>query len=147
MKMRCILSIIILTTLTQPVWGETSTKTNQISPVPDIYVGGIGLLCTSQNNESEFFLVTRNRKRLGIAKFDSDYITYDKLEIDEKTPNLLVFDSFLSTVRVYRKSLKAEVRKLSQNSVKYLSCEDSSVINVHNAAEQKLRDLLNGNKI
>ena len=145
--MRCILSIIILTTFVQPVWGETSTETVQISPLPEIYVGGIGLLCTHQNNETEFFLVTRNRKRLGIAKFEADDVTYDKLEIDEMTPNLLVFESFLSTVRVYRKSLEAEISKLSQNSIKYLSCEDNSISNVHNAAQQKLRDLLNGNKI
>ena len=142
-----ILTIIIMTTIVQPIWAEMPTDTIQISPVPEIYVGGTGLLCTSQENETEYLLVTRNLRRLGIAEFDADDIKYDKLEIDEKTPNLLVFDSFFSTAKVYRKSLKVEIRKFNQSSIKYLSCNDSSVSEVHNAAEQKLRDLLNGNKI
>ena len=145
--MRLILTTIILSTLAQPLRAETSTDTIQISPVPEIYVGGTGLLCKSQENETEYLLVTRNLRRLGIAEFDADDIKYDKLEIDEKTPNLLVFDSFFSTAKVYRKSLKVEIRKFNQSSIKYLSCNDSSVSEVHNAAEQKLRDLLNGNKI
>ena len=145
--MRLILTTIILSTLAQPLTAETPTDTIQISPVPEIYVGGTGLLCKSQENETEYLLVTRNLRRLGIAEFDADNIKYDKLEIDEKTPNLLVFDSFFSTAKVYRKSLKVEIRKFNQSSIKYLSCNDSSVSEVHNAAEQKLRDLLNGNKI
>ena len=145
--MRLILTTIILSTLAQALRAETPTDTIQISPVPEIYVGGTGLLCKSQENETEYLLVTRNLRRLGIAEFDADDIKYDKLEIDEKTPNLLVFDSFFSTAKVYRKSLKVEIRKFNQSSIKYLSCNDSSVSEVHNAAEQKLRDLLNGNKI
>ena len=144
---RLLLTTIILTMLTQPVWAEKPTDTIQISPIPEIYVGGTGLLCTSQKNETQFLLVTRNLRRLGIARFDDDNIKYDKLEIDKKMPDLLVFDSFLSTVKVYRKSLKVEIEKLYQNSIEYLSCNESSIIDVHNAAQKRLRDLLSGNKI
>ena len=145
--MRLILTTIILSTLAQPLRAETLTDTIQISSVPEIYVGGTGLLCTSQDNETEHLLVTSNLRHLGIAEFDADDIKYDKLEIDEKTPDVLVFDSFFSTAKVYRKSLKVEIRKFNQSSIEYLTCNDSSVSDVHNAADQKLRDLLNGNKI
>ena len=40
-----------------------------------------------------------------------------------------------------------EIKRMSLEATYYLSCEDSSISNVHKAAEQKLKDLLSGNRI
>ena len=40
-----------------------------------------------------------------------------------------------------------EIKRISPEAPHYLSCEDSSVTNVRKAAEQKLNDLLSGNRI
>ena len=145
--MRLILTTIILTMLAQPVWADTSNRAIQISPVPAIYVGGVGLLCASKMDETEFLLLTRDRKYLGVAKFEDDDVTYEKLEIYKKTPNLLAFESDVASIKVHRKSLEAEIKKISPEATHYLSCEDSSISNVHKAAEQKLEDLLSRNRI
>ena len=145
--MRILLTTIILTLLAQPVWADTSNRAIQISPVPAIYVGGVGLLCASKLDKSEFLLLTRDRKYLGVAKFDDDDVTYEELEIYKKTPNLLAFESDVAMIKVHRKSLETEIRRKSPESLHYLSCEDSSISNVHKAAEQKLKDLLSGNRI
>ena len=145
--MRLLLNTIILTLLAQPVWADTSNRPIQISPVPAIYVGGVGLLCASKMDETEFLLLTRDRKYLGVAKFDDDDVTYEELEIYKKTPNLLAFESDVATIKVHRKSPETEIRKRSPEALHHLSCEDSSISNVHKAAEQKLKDLLCGNRI
>ena len=51
--MRLILTTIILTLLAQPVWADTSNRAIQLSPVPAIYVGGVGLLCASKTNQNQ----------------------------------------------------------------------------------------------
>ena len=145
--MRLLLNTIILTLLAQPVWADTSNRPIQISPVPAIYVGGVGLLCASKMDETEFLLLTRDRKYLGVAKFDDDDVTYEELEIYKKTPNLLAFESDVATIKVHRKSPETEIRRRSPKALHHLSCEDSSISNVHKAAEQKLKDLLSGNRI
>ena len=145
--MRLLLNTIILTLLAQPVWADTSNRPIQISPVPAIYVGGVGLLCASKMDETEFLLLTRYRKYLGVAKFDDDDVTYEELEIYKKTPNLLAFESDVATIKVHRKSPETEIRRRSPKALHHLSCEDSSISNVHKAAEQKLKDLLSGNRI
>ena len=55
-------------------------------------------------DETEFLLLTRDRKYLGVAKFDDDDVTYEELEIYKKTPNLLAFESEVATIKVHRKS-------------------------------------------
>ena len=70
--MRLILTTFFMTMLAQPVWADTSNRAIQISPVPAIYVGGVGLLCASKMDETEFLLLTRDRKYLCVAKFDDN---------------------------------------------------------------------------
>ena len=57
--MRLLLTTIILTMLAQPVWADTSNRAIQISPVPAIYVGGVGLYApqkrTKTNRERAWF--------------------------------------------------------------------------------------------
>jgi len=43
--------------------------------------------------------------------------------------------------------MNMEIKRISPEAPHYLSCEDSSVTNVRKAAEQKLNDLLSGNRI
>ena len=43
--------------------------------------------------------------------------------------------------------MNMEIKRISPEATHYLSCEDSSISNVHKAAEQKLKDLLSGNRI
>ena len=142
-----LLTTLVLTLLAQPVWADTSNRAIQISPVPAIYVGGVGLLCVSKMDETEFLLLTRDRKYLGVAKFEDDDITYEKSEIYKQTPNLLAFESDVASIKVNRKSLEAEIKRRSPEATYYVSCEASSISDVHKAAEQKLKDLLSGNRI
>ena len=43
--------------------------------------------------------------------------------------------------------MNMEIQRISPEAPHYLSCEDSSINNVRKAAEQKLKDLLIGNRI
>ena len=43
--------------------------------------------------------------------------------------------------------INLEIKRMSLEATYYLSWEDSSISNVHKAAEQKLKDLLSGNRI
>ena len=43
--------------------------------------------------------------------------------------------------------MNMEIKRISPEATHCLSCEDSSISNVHKAAEQKLKDLLSGNRI
>ena len=43
--------------------------------------------------------------------------------------------------------MNMEIKKISPEAPHHLSCEDSSINNVRKAAEQKLKDLLSGNRI
>ena len=43
--------------------------------------------------------------------------------------------------------MNMEIKRISPEAPLYLSCEDSSVTNVRKAAEQKLKDLLSGDRI
>ena len=43
--------------------------------------------------------------------------------------------------------MNMEIKRISPEAPHYLSCEDSSITNVRKAAEQKLKDLLSGNRV
>ena len=43
--------------------------------------------------------------------------------------------------------MNMEIKRISPEAPHYLSCEDSRINNVRKAAEQKLKDLLSGNRI
>ena len=43
--------------------------------------------------------------------------------------------------------INMEIKRISPEATHYLSCENSSISNFHKAAEQKLKDLLSGNRI
>ena len=43
--------------------------------------------------------------------------------------------------------MNMEIKRISSEATHYLNCEDSSITNVRKAAEQKLKDLLIGNRI
>ena len=43
--------------------------------------------------------------------------------------------------------INMEIKRISPEAPHYLSCEDSRINNVRKAAEQKLKDLLSGNRI
>ena len=59
--------------------ADTTNRALQVSPVPGIFVGGVGLLCEPHNTDSnssknrpEFLLLTKNRESLGWANLFND---------------------------------------------------------------------------
>ena len=51
--------------------ADTTNRASQVSSEPGLFVGGIGLLCVSgeKPHRTEFFLLTRDREKLGSAIF------------------------------------------------------------------------------
>ena len=101
------------------------------------------MLCVSGEtpHRTEFFLLTRDREKLGSTIFDNDDVTYDMMPLVLKTPSAYQYEANSSYIEVDRKSLVVNAAGKTHD------CELHSISNLHKAAERYLRVLLGENKI
>ena len=146
--MRLIFTAIILAIFTQPGWADTTNRTKQFSPVPGIFVGGTGLACQSKETSAkeslvQFLLLTKDRKKIGIAKFEEDDVTYEFRIVAKTTPrHYIIHNEDLDS-----KKLVLNRQDLSLASDRAYVCKSMSISNLHKMAENHLRALLSENKI
>ena len=135
--------------------ADTTNRALQVSPVPGIFVGGVGLLCAPQHTASntegdrpEFLLLTKNRETLGWANlYNDDDISYQMLAV-AKTPDYFTASQGNFELRVHRKDLTLNLNETSGwFSVSTFTCMTMSISDLHKAATSELRLLLSGNKI
>ena len=139
--MRLYLTISLLLTLVHTAWADTTNRAKQFSPVPGIFVGGVGLECTSNpSNILEFLLLTKDRQKVGLAVFENDDVTYDFLAITKTTPRTYIAEQENTEVVLDRQSLKLTMEQ-------DYKCVVMSISDLHNAAKDFLRTLLSENKI
>ena len=139
--MRLYLTIPLLFTLVHTAWADTTNRAKQFSPVPGIFVGGVGLKCKSDPpNIVEFLLLTKDRQRVGLAVFENDDVTYNFLAITKTTPRSYIINQENIEFVLDRQSLKLT---MDQD----YNCVVMSISDLHNAAKDFLRTLLSENKI
>lgn len=136
--------------------ADTTNRALQVSPVPGIFVGGVGLLCAPQHTVSnteddrpEFLLLTKNRETLGWANlYNDDDISYQMLAV-AKTPDYYTASQDSFALRVHRKDLTLNLKDTSGASAtaSIFTCMTMSISDLHKAATSELRLLLSGNKI
>ncbi len=124
-------------------WADTTNRALQVSPVPGVFVGGVGLLCASSDTSAgtAFFLLTRDRETAGSALFDNDDVTYAMMPLTAKTPSVYRFGKESDTIAVDRRTLV-----ISTSDITY-DCALYSISDLHKAATNHLRELLGENKI
>ena len=139
--MRLYLTISLLLTLVHTAWADTTNRAKQFSPVPGIFVGGVGLECRSNPpNIVEFLLLTKDRQRVGLAVFENDDVTYEFMAITKTTPRTYIAEQENTEVVLDRQSLKLTMEQ-------DYKCVVMSISDLHNAAKDFLRTLLSENKI
>ena len=139
--MRLYLTISLLLTLVHTAWADTTNRAKQFSPVPGIFVGGVGLECMSNpSNIVEFLLLTKDRKKVGLAVFENDDVTYDFMAITKTTPRSYIVKQKNIEFVLDRQSLKLT---MDQD----YNCVVMSISDLHDAAKDFLRTLLSENKI
>ena len=139
--MRLYLTISLLLTLFHTAWADTTNRAKQFSPVPGIFVGGVGLECKSNPPKVvEFLLLTKDRQRVGLAVFENDDVTYDFLAITKTTPRTYIAEQENTKVVLDRQSLKLTMEQDYNSAV-------TSISDLHDAAKDFLRTLLSENKI
>jgi len=127
----------------EQIWADATNREKQISPVPAIFVGGVGLSCLADGDIAKFLLLTKDRKQLGKAVFDNDDVRYDFFEQRKITPRSYSYqadDDKLNPIELDRQSLHL---KYDQDYI----CELLSITDLHKAAKNHLRKLLSKNKI
>ena len=139
--MRIFLTIPLLLALVHTAWADTTNRAKQFSPVPGIFVGGVGLECKSNpSNIVEFLLLTKNRQKVGLAVFENDDVTYDFMVITKTTPRAYFVKQENMEFVLDRQSLKLTMEK-------DYDCSVMGISDLHNAAKDYLRTLLSENKI
>ena len=139
--MRLYLTISLLLTLFHTAWADTTNRAKQFSPVPGIFVGGVGLECKSNpSNIVEFLLLTKDRQKVGLAVFENDDVTYNFMAITKTTPRTYIAEQENTEVVLDRQSLKLTMEQ-------DYKCVVMSISDLHNAAKDFLRTLLSENKI
>ena len=139
--MRLYLTIPLLLALVHTAWADTTNREIQFSPVPGIFVGGVGLECKANpSNTVEFLLLTKDRLRVGLAVFENDDVTYDFLTITRTTPRTYILRQEHIEFVLDRRSLKLT---MDQD----YNCVVMSISDLHDAAKDFLRTLLSENKI
>lgn len=128
--------------------ADTTNRALQVSPVPGVFVGGVGLLCEnadSSADSSQYFLLTKSRTTFGWADFSrDDDIGYTIFAV-EKSPDFYRTSNSEVEIAINRKTLKARIGDADVKSE--YGCEAMSITNLHNAAKLHLQTLLKGNKI
>lgn len=139
--MRVCFAITILTMLIQPVLADTTNRAKQFSPVPGIFVGGVGLECRSNPTTIvEFLLITKDRRKVGVAMFEDDDVTYTFLPITKTTPRTYIARQGDIEFVLDRQSLELTMDR-------NYDCDAMSIVDLHKAAQNYLRALLSENKI
>ncbi len=139
--MRLYLTISLLLTLFHTAWADTTNRAKQFSPVPGIFVGGVGLECKSNpSNIVEFLLLTKDRQKVGLAVFENDDVTYNFMAITKTTPRTYIVKRKNMEFVLDRQSLKLTMEQ-------DYDCSVMSISDLHNAAKDYLRTLLSKNKI
>lgn len=139
--MRVCFAITILTMLIQPVLADTTNRAKQFSPVPGIFVGGVGLECRSNPTTIvEFLLITKDRRKVGVAMFEDDDVTYTFLPITKTTPRTYIARQGDIEFVLDRQSLELTMDR-------NYDCDSMSIVDLHKAAQNYLRALLSENKI
>ena len=139
--MRIFLTIPLLLTLVHTAWADTTNREIQFSPVPGIFVGGVGLECkASPSDIVEFLLLTKDRQRVGLAVFENDDVIYDFMAITRTTPRKYILQQENIEFVLDRQSLKLTMEQ-------DYNCAVMSISDLHNAAKDFLRTLLSENKI
>ena len=139
--MRLCLAITLLTMLIHPAWADTTNRAKQFSPVPGIFVGGVGLECRSKPTTIvEFLLITKDRRKIGVAIFDNDDVTYTFLPITKTTPRTYIAGQDDMEFVLDRQSLKLTLDR-------DYNCAAMGISDLHKAAQNYLRALLRENKI
>ena len=138
--MRLALFGILIFLFAHPVTADTTNRALQVSPVPGLFVGGVGLFCESSGNDDTFVLLTKDRETAGSAKFDDDDVSYDMMSLIGKTPDIYTYGIYEAFV-INRQSLA-----LKKDGKDYL-CKIQSIGDLHKSAERHLQMLLSKNKI
>ena len=142
--MRLFLTTIILTMLAQPLWADTTNRAKQFSPAPGVFVGGVGLECRSKPETwVQFVLLTKDRKKLGIAKFEDDDVIYDLWRITKTTPRHYIAQDEEKKPQ----KIVLDRQKLEMSYGRDYWCDSMSISDLHNNAGNHLRALLSENKI
>ena len=142
--MRLILTTIILTILAQTVWADTTNRAKQFSPVPGIFVGGVGLECRAEaGDDVRFVLLTKDRKKFGIVSFETGDVVYDFLAISEITLRRYIAHQ----PNGEEQKLVLDRRSLKMSLDQDYQCTSMSIDDLHQNAESHLRALLSENKI
>ena len=150
--MRQLITAILIILIGSSAGADTTNRALQVSPVPGLFVGGVGLLCIADDpakdpakDLKQYFLLTKDRETFGWARFDKDDdIHYLRFAVS-KSPDHYRVASDAVTIAVNRKSLALSMDDAGANSS--YQCEAMSITNLHNAAKVELRKLLKGNRI
>ena len=128
--------------------ADTTNRALQVSPVPGVFVGGVGLLCNAADpslDRRHYFLLTKGRTSFGWADFSKDDdINYNIFEVGRSPDFYRVADRSLE-IAINRKTLKATISGMVSKTD--YECEAMSITDLHNAAKLELQKLLQGNRI
>jgi len=138
--MRLLITIILILVAIHPINADTTNRALQVSPVPGLFVGGVGLRCKNSEGNDAFVLITKDRETAGSATFDDDDVTYDMMPLKGKTPDFYTYSANVGFV-INRQSLALET------DIANYSCEIQNISDLHRAAEKYLKMLLSKNKI
>ena len=138
--MRLLITIILILVAIHPINADTTNRALQVSPVPGLFVGGVGLRCKNSEGNDAFVLITKDRETAGSATFDDDDVTYDMMSLKGKTPDFYTYSANVDFV-INRQSLALETAGESY------SCEIQNVSDLHTAAKKNLEMLLSKNKM
>ena len=124
--------------------ADTTNREKQLSPVPSIFVGGVGLECQSKpKGKMQFLLLTKDRKKLSVAKFNDDDVTYDFWPITKTTPEQYIADNKVKQTEV----IQLDRKSLQMTFDVAYDCKLMNISNLHRNAANYLRTLLSENKI
>lgn len=155
MRLESIMSFVILVILLQlsvTARADTTNRAQQFSPVPGIFVGGVGLLCAEGDSEVAeakqlFLLLTRDRAQAGIAAFDTIDVEYQRFDI---IPSLNSYNltGHQQKIVIDRQGLTLQrIETVAQTNSQTFQCKIEAVDRLHGAAKRYLRNLLSKNKI
>ena len=147
--------VILLMLLGANALADTTNRALRVSPMPAIFVGGVGLLCELKGDDAsrDFFVLTKDRNTLGWADLSKeDDIGYDIFKT-RRSPDYYFAEKKISdtafNISLHRKNLTLSLTTVDDGGSATASfvCKAMSVSDVHNAAKLELQKLLNGNRI
>ena len=146
--MRHLITAILMIFMCSTAGADTTNRALQVSPVPGLFVGGVGLLCVANDpagDVRQYFLLTKDRETFGWARFDKDDdIHYLRFAVSKSPDHYRVANEAV-TIAVNRKSLGLTMDDAGSKTD--YTCDAMSITNLHNAAKVELGKLLKGNRI